>query len=120
MLATHVQTILAVDDPGRAASFFQRPDRAGVLDGIPELQSAFPDFHATTEDRIVDAHSAKIVLRWTATGTHRGDLPGVPALGEVVLFRGIEILQARAGKIVARWGEWDQSGWLREPADRTA
>ncbi len=98
----------------------RRPDRAGVRDGILELRQAFPDFHATTEDRILDVHRAKIVLRWTATGTHRGDLPGVPASGKVVLFRGIEILQARAGKIVERWGEWDQSGWLGEPFDRTA
>lgn len=90
----------------------RRADRMGVRDGILELRQAFPDFHATIEDLIVDELSSKIVVRWTATGTHRGDLPGLQASGRKISFRGIEILQVVDGKIVERWGEWDQSGWL--------
>src|SRR5713101_4047599 len=38
--------------------------------------TAFPDLHFTIEDQI--AEEDKTTLRYTARGTHRGDLMGIP------------------------------------------
>jgi len=82
-------------------------DLASYRKGIAELYAAFPNFRAIIEDLIVESRTGKVVIRWRATGTHRGSFLGVEATGRVIRFRGIEILQIEAGKIVERWGEWD-------------
>lgn len=38
--------------------------------------SAFPDTHMTVEDQV--AERDKVLTRWTATGTHTGELMGIP------------------------------------------
>jgi predicted ester cyclase len=43
---------------------------------------AFPDGRVTVEDQI--AEGDKVVSRWTATGTHTGDLMGIPPTGNRV------------------------------------
>lgn len=96
----------------------RRPDRVGVRDGILELRREFPDFHAVTEDLLVDLSSPKVVVRWTATGTQRGGSPPLPASDRVVSFRGIEILHVLKGRIAERWGEWDLSGWIEDASLR--
>jgi steroid delta-isomerase-like uncharacterized protein len=83
------------------------PDREGFKQGIRELHAAFPDFDARIEDMLVDASRGKVVVRWTATGTHRGAYLGVAPTGRPIAFKGIEILRFDGGWIVERWGEWD-------------
>jgi steroid delta-isomerase-like uncharacterized protein len=75
--------------------------------GVADLFTAFPDFHTTTEDVIVDASSGKVAIRWTATGTHQGTFLDVSPTGRRITFRGIEIIRIKSGQIVERWGEWD-------------
>ena len=43
-----------------------------------------------------------IVMRFTARGTHRGELLGIPATGKSVTFQGIIVDRLRDGKIVDR------------------
>lgn len=40
---------------------------------------AFPDVRVAMEDQV--AEGDKVVGRWTATGTHTGDLMGIPRPG---------------------------------------
>jgi steroid delta-isomerase-like uncharacterized protein len=82
-------------------------DREGFKSGVTELYAAFPDFHAVTEDLIVDVQGARVAVRWTATGTHQGVFLGCSPTGKRVTFRGIEILHVTDGLVVERWGEWD-------------
>ena len=49
----------------------------------------FPDFHVTIEDTI--AQSDKIVKRWTATGTHKAEMMGIPPTNRQVTIRGVAI-----------------------------
>jgi steroid delta-isomerase-like uncharacterized protein len=92
----------------------RRPDRAGFLAGIVELYRAFPDFNGTIEDLVVDPASAKVAVRWTATGTHLGSFQGYPGTGARIRFVGIEIIRVPGGKVVERWGEWDGLGILEQ------
>jgi steroid delta-isomerase-like uncharacterized protein len=90
------------------------PGRAGFLAGIVELYRAFPDFHGTIEDLVVDSDSGKVAVRWTAVGTHEGTFLGIPGTGTQVDFAGIEIIRVADGKVVERWGEWDDLGLIEQ------
>ena len=41
------------------------------------IRSAFPDWHSTVEEMLVEGD--RVVERWTGRGTHRGRVPGHPA-----------------------------------------
>lgn len=68
---------------------------------------AFPDFRTTVEDLVVDEAAGKVAIRWSATASQAGAYLGVPPSGQLVVFRGIEILAVRDGRVADRWGEWD-------------
>jgi steroid delta-isomerase-like uncharacterized protein len=82
-------------------------DRAGYKQGVRDFYAAFPDFYTTIEDLLVLPARSQVVIRWSATGTHRGPYLGVPPTGRKIAFRGIEILRYDGGWIAERWGEWD-------------
>jgi len=63
--------------------------------------TAFPDFSFSDEDTI--AEGDKVVLRWSATGTHNGPLRDIAPTGKQVAFTGIAIYRAgRVGGVVPR------------------
>ena len=82
--------------------------------------SAFPDIHFTLTSAAIDAERA--ALEWTMTGTHQGDLPGLPATGKPFSVRGSTIFEIAADKICAVRDYWDlatllrQVGLMAEPA----
>jgi steroid delta-isomerase-like uncharacterized protein len=90
----------------------QPPGREGEKRALAVFRSAFPDLRVTTEDII--AEGDKVVLRWTARGTHRGELPGLPATGQEATLKGIDILRLAEGRIVERWAEYDNLGLLQQ------
>ncbi len=85
----------------------RRTDNAAFREMLRSFYSAFPDFHAVTEDLVVDPSAGTVAIRWSATGTHRGAYLGAPPTGRVILFRGIEVLRFRRDRVAERWGEWD-------------
>jgi len=71
-------------------------------------RTALPDLKLTIEDTITEKD--KIVLRWSARATHKGDatygrLGRVKGTGHPIDVTGITILQIADGKIVETWGE---------------
>ncbi|CAN5776024.1 ester cyclase [soil metagenome] len=85
--------------------------------GIRDLYEAFPDFHAETDDVAIDLETGKVAVRWTATGTHRGEFFGIAPTGRTIVFHGIEILTIVDGLIVERAGEWDGTEIARQISD---
>jgi predicted ester cyclase len=55
-----------------------------------------------------------VVERFTASGTHQGELMGVTGTGETITLHGINIFRIADGKIVERWGQLDQLGLLHQ------
>jgi steroid delta-isomerase-like uncharacterized protein len=51
---------------------------------------------------------------WGMRGTHRGDLPGMPATGKQVEVRGASILEFADGKIRRCSDYWDMATFLRQ------
>jgi steroid delta-isomerase-like uncharacterized protein len=59
----------------------------GMEEHVGAVRQAFPDIHIAVEEMI--AENDKVVTRWTITGTHKGDLTGIPPTDVQVRFTGI-------------------------------
>jgi steroid delta-isomerase-like uncharacterized protein len=75
-------------------------------------RTAFPDLHITINDQI--AEGDKLVTRWTATGTHKGDFMGIAPTGKFSTVTGIAIDHYQSGKLVEGWQSADNLGMLQQ------
>jgi steroid delta-isomerase-like uncharacterized protein len=73
---------------------------------------AFPGIRLTIEDEI--AEGDRVVTRWTARGTHEGELFGIPATGREATVTGITIDRIVDGRIAEQWNSWDTFGLLQQ------
>jgi len=90
----------------------QTPGMEGYKQMVGAFRSAFPDLRVRNEDVIEEGN--KVVVRWTANGTHNGQLMQIPPTGKKVSLKGIDILRIENDKIVERWGEFDALGMLSQ------
>ena len=84
----------------------------GFKEYVDAYRSAFSDLHVEIEDQI--AEGDKVVTRWTGTGTHDGELAGIPPTGNRVRFPGMEIVRISEGKLVEGWEGYDMMNLMRE------
>ncbi len=84
----------------------------GSKQSVLMLRKAFPDIKYTVEDMIEDGD--KLVARWSAQGTHKGEFMGIPPTGKQVAFTGIEIIRVKDGKAVEEWEELDRAGLMQQ------
>jgi steroid delta-isomerase-like uncharacterized protein len=76
------------------------------------LLDAFPDLRLTING--VVEQGDEVVVRWTATGTHRGDSLGFPATNRPVTFRGMTWLRCHQGRLIEGWDAWNQGALFAE------
>jgi predicted ester cyclase len=55
-----------------------------------------------------------VVEVFTASGTHRGELLGVPGTGRTLVLRGINVFRVEGDRIAERWGRVDELGLARQ------
>jgi predicted ester cyclase len=84
----------------------------GLKQQAKGYRDAFPDLQLTIEDQI--AEGDKVCTRWTASGTHRGDLFGISPTGKQTTIGGITIDRFMGGKIVESWDNWDALGLMQQ------
>jgi steroid delta-isomerase-like uncharacterized protein len=84
----------------------------GARQFISLYRSAFSDIHFTIEDMI--AEGDKVVARWSVTGTHDGNLLGIPPTGKHTTGTGITIIRFVEGKDVEDWVNWDALGLMQQ------
>jgi steroid delta-isomerase-like uncharacterized protein len=86
------------------------------------FHTAFPDQH-TTIDEVV-AEEDKVVIHTTVSGTHLGELEGIPATGKSITQTAITIFRLANGKIVEGWFASDNLKLMQQlgviPAPETA
>ena len=89
----------------------------GELRGIEEMKRfvaayrrAFPDALSTVEDQI--AEGDKVVTRWRAHGTHRGQLGPIAATSREFEMNGMTIERIADGRIAEVWVARDELGLL--------
>jgi steroid delta-isomerase-like uncharacterized protein len=95
----------------------------GTLPGLPTgpegtkqlvtvYRNAFPDLRFTIEEQI--AEGDKVVTRWTADGTHQGELAGIPPTNKTSTVTGVAVDRIANGKVVESWGIFDQFGMMQQ------
>ncbi|MEV4262410.1 ester cyclase [Kribbella sp. NPDC049584] len=107
-----VDTHLAEDFINNDPPFGVTPDREGMRNAGSMMRAAFPDWHSDLHALI--AEGDLVVERFTASGTHRGEVMGVPPSGKTVSLPGINIWRLRDGLIVERWGRLDDLGFREQ------
>ena len=90
----------------------QPPGREGHKQILAAFRSAFPGLNVTTEDIV--AEGDKVVSRWTARGTHRGELLGIAPAGNGVTIKGIDVLRVAEGRIVERWAQFNDLEMMQQ------
>jgi steroid delta-isomerase-like uncharacterized protein len=76
------------------------------------LRAGYPDLLVTHDDTI--SAGEKVVIHWTASGTHTGALLGIPPTGRRMTVTGIDIYRLAEGKLVELWQNWDRLGMLQQ------
>lgn len=104
--------IIAADAVDHNPAPGQGPGLEGIKQAFAEFRAAFPDLHFDLED--VVAEGDKAACRVTIRGTHRGSHHGIPASGRRIKLTGIDLLRIADGKIVERWGEFDDADLLKQ------
>ena len=66
-----------------------------------------------TIDEIFSAGD-RVVTRWTGTGTHVGDLMGIPPTGKPIAIEAISVHRIENGQIAEEWTVWDALGLLQQ------
>ena len=90
-------------------------DADGFVQLAKQVKSGMPDGKTTIHDMF--AAGERVAVRFSHTGTHQGELFGVPGSNRTVTGRGIEIYRLSGGKIAEYWAEFDMSDLFGPPAD---
>ena len=70
---------------------------------IAAFRAAFPDLRVTIEDLLL-ADGGRFASRTTVTGTHTGDLMGMPPTGTHISVEAVDIGRVADGQAQERWG----------------
>jgi steroid delta-isomerase-like uncharacterized protein len=84
-------------------------------DGMVAVISTYQDGvdgHWTIEDLF--SAGDKVVARWTGSGTHVGEVNGIPPTGKAISVDAISIHRMAGGKIAETWEVWDTLGFLQQ------
>ena len=97
-------------DPNVPGGKFTGPE--GLKQFVEIYKKAFPDVQLTINDQV--AEGDKVVSRWTGTGTHTGELMGIPPTGKRATVTGIDFDRYQDGKIVEAYASYDMLGMLQQ------
>jgi predicted ester cyclase len=88
------------------------PDTEGIDDlreTFHRFRTTFPDLHVTIHDLI--AEGDRVAARWTASGTHSGELAGIAPTGTAVSWGGTDVYRIADDRI-SEWWRNDDTVWL--------
>lgn len=84
----------------------------GVKQSVKMYLAAFPDLHFEIEQMLASGNY--VTTRWRATGTHRGELMGIPPTHKRAVTHGCTVEEIKNGKIAREWIYWDTGNLLRQ------
>jgi len=77
-----------------------------------ESYKVSPDLHFTIDDMVVEGD--KVAVRFTLTGTHKGEFMGRPPTNKKLTMWGINIYRVVGGKFVEGWERADTLGSMQQ------
>jgi steroid delta-isomerase-like uncharacterized protein len=90
----------------------QTLDKPAFKQMMAMFATAFPDGSHIIQVEL--AAEDKVAAFWTFRGTHQGELMGIPPTGKQITITGTTIDRLANGKIVERWGSFDQMGLMQQ------
>lgn len=96
--------------PGAPPGLPPGPEGSKML--VKMYRNAFPDVKFTIDAQV--AQGDTVVTRWTARGTHKGELTGISPTGKIATVTGTAVDRIVNGKIVESWSIFDQLGMLQQ------
>lgn len=81
-------------------------------DLLTAYRTGLPDMHTSVDDLVVSGD--KVVISITLTGTHKGDLVGVPATGRRLAVHGMVLSRLEDERIVEEWEVLDTLGMYQQ------
>jgi steroid delta-isomerase-like uncharacterized protein len=91
---------------------FPTMDVAGHEEAAKEFWAALPDLTQTIHDAFADEEKAAV--RFTATGTHQGELMGVAPTGKRIEVAGMAMLHIVGGKVKELHEVFDIMGLMQQ------
>jgi steroid delta-isomerase-like uncharacterized protein len=79
---------------------------------LTAYRTGLPDMNTSVDDLVVSGD--KVVISITLTGTHKGDLMGVPATGRRLAVHGMILSRLEDEKIVEEWEVLDTLGMYQQ------
>ena len=83
----------------------------GVADTVAVYQEGV-DGHWEIED--IFSSGDRVAVRWIGSGTHVGEVNGIPATGSAIRVDALTIHRLEGGKIAETWEVWDTLGFLQQ------
>ncbi len=84
----------------------------GIQEGAKWFEVVFPDVQATIDAIVVEGDL--VVARFTWSGTHKGELFGIPASNVKVTWTGTDWWRIENGKLAEHWDVVDWSGLIQQ------
>ena len=83
-----------------------------IKNNVQMYRTGFPDLTMTVDDLVTATD--KVLVRWTARGSHSGEFLGQPGTGKQSQVQGITVISFRNGKIIEDYTQWDVLALLRD------
>jgi steroid delta-isomerase-like uncharacterized protein len=87
-------------------------DRATYRERVMYSRTGFPDLLFLLHDVIATEH--RVAVRWSAEGTHTGDLAGLPATDKRLRFAGQTIYDVVGDQVAGHWQVVDRLGFMQQ------
>jgi steroid delta-isomerase-like uncharacterized protein len=105
--------LMLYDDSIKLHGYSPQPmDKASVRGFYQMIHQAFDGPKLTFHD--VFSNGNRLAIRFTMTGTHRGEFLGIAPTGRNVAVDGITVLHFKNGRCVERWSSVDMYAWLAQ------
>lgn len=92
------------------------PEEVRGVEGLKQFVSlyrtAFPDIRFEIEKQV--AEGDMVGTRWTARGTHEGELMGIAPTGNRVEVEAFTLHRFSEGEIAENWAHYDALGMMRQ------
>jgi steroid delta-isomerase-like uncharacterized protein len=88
------------------------PGPEGVKRIVTMYRTAFPDIVFTIDEQI--SSGDRVATRWTARGTHKGELAGYKPTGKAATISGLTIERFVGDKIAEAYTSWDSLSLMRQ------
>ena len=107
-----IDELIAEDFHGWTPTNGEVKGREAFREQVTMYRTAFPNMTMVVD--LITSDGEWVTTKWTATGTHAGELMGMPATGKDATVTGIEVDRIVGGRIVQGYGVFDALGMLQQ------